>query len=267
MILLLVVLGMLDGLHRRSLLHALSAYTSFWPRLAARRTPYRKVLVMEAQSILNPEALTLFLYFVVPGFVALHFYDVIVPSERRSFGDAVIQLVSYSLFTNLLTFWAYQWVLGGINTGDFIDHYGWAYTLIYVPMTIAVVFVLPALLAIFAYKSRSERGMLQNVLGWFGIKHLPVNQMPTVWDAFFSQKPTLSLIFHMKDGETIVGAFGNRSFASAYPAEQVVYVEEIFMINEQTGFLEQTPSRSGAIIRFEDCDYIETIPQHPTNRQ
>jgi len=53
---------------------------------------------MEVKDILTPETLTLFLYFVVPGFIALQFYDAIVPGERRNFGESTIQLIAYSLF-------------------------------------------------------------------------------------------------------------------------------------------------------------------------
>ena len=54
------------------------------------------------ENILKPDTLTLFLYFVVPGFVAIKTFDLLIPTQRRDFGVELVQLVSYSLFNWVL---------------------------------------------------------------------------------------------------------------------------------------------------------------------
>jgi hypothetical protein len=53
--------------------------------------------VLKLGIILTPETLTLFLFFVVPGFLVIRVYDLIVSSEQRNFGRSVIDMVSCSL--------------------------------------------------------------------------------------------------------------------------------------------------------------------------
>ena len=43
-------------------------------------------------DLLRPETLVYFLFFVVPGFVAMRTYELIVPSEKRSFGESFVDL-------------------------------------------------------------------------------------------------------------------------------------------------------------------------------
>jgi hypothetical protein len=66
--------------------------------------------VVNLADILRLETLALFLFFVVPGFLAIRVYDLIVPSERRDFGQSVIDVVTYSLL-NLAVLRLYPLVL------------------------------------------------------------------------------------------------------------------------------------------------------------
>ena len=56
-------------------------------------------------ELLNTDTLTLFLFFVVPGFIAMRVYDLNVPSERRNFGEALVDVTSYSVFNLALFGW------------------------------------------------------------------------------------------------------------------------------------------------------------------
>lgn len=47
-------------------------------------------------EILKPETLIYFFLFVVPGFIAVRTYEVIVPQERRNFGETFVDLIAYS---------------------------------------------------------------------------------------------------------------------------------------------------------------------------
>ncbi len=191
---------------------------------------------MELKDVLKPEALQLFLFFVVPGFWALQFYDIIVPSERRNFGESLIQVITYGLMTNLVFYWLYHLVLDVLNNHDFHAHHQWLYAVGDGLLIIAYVFLAPALLAILVYRARTgRRGPINWVLRLFRIRHVAMDPLPTAWDKYFSRRNPCAIIFHMKDGRgMIAGAFGDESYASAYPATQQIYLEKQLQIDPAT---------------------------------
>jgi len=88
-----------------------------------------------------------------------------------------------------------------------------------------------------------------------------MDPLPTAWDKYFSRRNPCAIIFHMKDGRgMIAGAFGDESYASAYPATQQIYLEKQLQIDPATKKLSEMDVGMGVIINFEECEYIETVP-------
>ena len=56
-------------------------------------------------DLLDIDRLTLFLFLVVPGFIAVKVYDLLVPAGRRNFGDALVDVISYSVLNLALFGW------------------------------------------------------------------------------------------------------------------------------------------------------------------
>ena len=100
-------------------------------------------------GLLKPETLSLFLVFVVPGFVAMKFHDLMVPAARRSFGDSIIEVVSYSMLNLALLFWA---VILLHRDGFPEEHRFWYFVGMF-----GIVFVAPVLLAVAARHARQSR--------------------------------------------------------------------------------------------------------------
>ncbi|MDP9478384.1 MAG: DUF6338 family protein [Actinomycetota bacterium] len=95
-------------------------------------------------GILTPEALALFLYFVVPGIVLVKVYDLLVPSARREASAAFLDALSYSFMLLAVGFWPYLLlVLAGGGLSD------WQYYGLLFALTVAQAFVVPVLLAVF----------------------------------------------------------------------------------------------------------------------
>src|SRR5215212_2216247 len=107
-------------------------------------------VMVSAGDILRPDTLALFLFFVVPGFVAMSVYDLIVPTERRKFGDHIIDLISYSFAILLLWAWPFLWLFGGRQD------YTLEYFVGFFIAVILIAFVTPALLAVGYYKLRTS---------------------------------------------------------------------------------------------------------------
>jgi len=216
------------------------------------------------ENILKPETLTLFLYFVVPGFITLQIYDVIVPSERRNFGESLIQLVSYSLITRGLLFWAFP-IVDAIGMPSFrsanIPAYA-AYIIVNGIFILLAFVVMPMLLALSVYALRvSGRRPINAVMRKLHLHAAVLDPAPTAWDKFFNIDEPCIIAFHTKDEGVIWGGFSTNSFASAHPAPNQVYVEQVLIVDPTTRQYKRVANSKGAIINLEECHYIEMFSQ------
>lgn len=190
-------------------------------------------------ELLNTDSLSLFLYFVVPGFVAMKVYDLIVPSERRKFGESLIEVVSFSMVNLALTFW----IIAEINKPEFRSNNSF----LYYAATFLVVSVVPAGLAIATHKFLTSRFLRGRML----------HPTPTGWDYFFDKGQSCWILFHLKSGTKLGGLYGENSFASSFPNEQEVYVQEIWRVDELGRFVEKVQGTAGTVIKRDDCKLIE----------
>lgn len=86
------------------------------------------------------------------------------------------------------------------------------------------------------------------------IKH----PIPKAWDYFFSRTDPCFIIIHLKNGDLIGGYFGPKSFASSYPAEEDIFIERVWVINEQAEFQSNYVDGSkGVLINKSAIDYME----------
>lgn len=190
-------------------------------------------------ELLNTSNLSLFLYFVVPGFVAMKIYDLIVPSERRNFGESLIEVVSFSMLNLAFTFW----IIAEINKPEFRSNS----PVLYYLATFLVVSVVPAVLAVVTHKFLVSRFLRGRAL----------HPTPTGWDYFFAKGQACWILFHLKSGTKLGGLYGENSFASSFPNEQEVYVQEIWRVDERGRFVERVQGTAGAVIKREECKLIE----------
>lgn len=193
-------------------------------------------------GLLNPTVLVLAVFFVVPGFIAMKVYDLTTPSERRNFGNSLIEVVSFSLLNLLL--WSWLLLLIDVQTFPY-DHPVLTYLL-----TLLVAVLSPIFLAILFRKVLDSRFLRSWLL----------DPSPTGWDGFFRRRESCWVLFHLKDDDkTVVGGYyGTESVASSHPHKQQVYVEEIWKVDQTTHkFIEKVDRTHGAIMSAEECLFIE----------
>lgn len=194
-------------------------------------------------EVLKPETLALFLFFIVPGFVAVRVYDLIVPSERRNFGESFVDLIAYSLLILTVWFLPFYALVSNRDSLKTGQYYG-----LFALGVVLVVVISPVVLAVAVYKLRTADFFRGRV----------VHPSPTGWDWFFGKKPrTAYILFHLKSGEVVGGFFGGKSAASSYPNTQQVYIEEVWNLSDDYKFLHKVDQTNGAIINKEDCNVIE----------
>lgn len=190
-------------------------------------------------DLLSPDKLNLFLFFVVPGFVSLKTYDLMVPSARRDLSQSIIEVVSFSMVNLAIWYWLVD-LLSAHNVRTNQP------ALFYIAMFV-VLLISPALLAfgvVSLLRSRRLRG-----------KFLHPTPMP--WDYVFGKGSSYWLLFHLKSGQKVGGYYSQHSFASSFPRPQEIYVEHLWRVSPEGLFLEKIDRTAGAIVRADECVMIE----------
>jgi hypothetical protein len=81
-------------------------------------------------------------------------------------------------------------------------------------------------------------------------------QMPTAWDWYFSQRPNVILLVHMKNGDEIIGYFGEKSYATSFPNDGSIYLEKVYTKNEK-GKVTAVKNSNGILIANNEYLLIE----------
>jgi hypothetical protein len=196
-----------------------------------------------------PEAVILLLYLIVPGYVVVKVYDLLAPGERRSFGEAIIDILAWSFILMLFWFWPF------IALYEYGDTLGtWLHYLILFGITILAVFVTPVLAGYLLYTVR-HRGFIRRTA-----KGSSSHPSPTSWDWFFSENANNYYVrFHLKTGEKLGGYYGENSFATSFPHKQEVYIEEEWHLDEDGKFTEPIEGTKGTIVNREDCSLVQFL--------
>ncbi len=81
--------------------------------------------------------------------------------------------------------------------------------------------------------------------------------IPKAWDYHFGKEEPYWVLITLKDGKKIGGFLGTHSFASSFPAEEDLYIEELWVIDEEGKFKERIENSGGCLIRRNDINFIE----------
>lgn len=192
-------------------------------------------------NIWDESKLFLFIAFVVPGFIAIKAYELLSPSIAVDSSKQLIDAVSYSCINYSLLFWP----IFIVESNEVSRSNPSLYALFYM----FVLFVFPVAI-VFAWRFLREREWLQ--------MYLP---HPTLkpWDFVFAKRGTFWVIVTLKNGEKIAGLFGSNSFASSAPAEEQIYLEERWLLNEDGGFERPLVKSSGVIVLSSEISSVELI--------
>lgn len=85
------------------------------------------------------------------------------------------------------------------------------------------------------------------------------NLFPRPWDFVFREESSYWVIVHLKDGNKIGGIYGKDSFASGYPHEEQIYLEELWELDKNGGFVKPLDKSKGMIILKDEIFAIELL--------
>ena len=181
----------------------------------------------------------LFLVLVLPGFISLKVYDLVIASEKRDFSKSIIESICFSV----LNFSALSVLLVYISTSDFVANHPVQYW-----ASIILIFLIMPILWPFIFLRISNTAYLKKYI-------LSPYKQP--WDYVFSKKEVMWVVLHMKNGRVIRGKYGKKSFASSYPSERQIYLEELWKGGSNGGIKSKVKRTSGVIISQDEISHIE----------
>ncbi|MBD9582952.1 hypothetical protein IB269_16290 [Delftia sp. DLF01] len=190
-------------------------------------------------DIWNVDKLVLFIAFVIPGFLLLKTSAVLGLDSAADSSKQVIDAVAYSCINYAVLAWP---ILKVESSGLRISNKE-----MYVAFYAFVVLVAPILLA-FGWKFLRTTQQLQKI-----VPH-PVGKP---WDFFFRQRQRYWVLVTFKDGKQVGGRYDSRSFASATPAGEQLYLEEAWALNDTGGFERPRQDSAGILILGNELRSIE----------
>lgn len=185
------------------------------------------------------DKLTLFIVFVIPGFITLKTYGLLAATGRRESSQQLIDAVAYSCINYaILAFPIFTLESGGLRTSAPYWYFGiWALFLLVTPVTLACTF----------WKLRSTD---------FFQKTLP-HPVGKPWDFLFAQRRQLWSVVTLKDGRKVGGLFGSKSFASSHPYAPELYLEDAWLVNAEDGLERIRTATAGILIAGSEISTIE----------
>lgn len=189
-------------------------------------------------NIWDTDKLILFIAFAIPGFISIKTYDLLLPSERREVGKSLVDAVAYSCVNYSLLSWLilldqkYQWAK---------NYPAWHIILVFL-----VLFAFPVIWAwTFVWLRKQD---------FFKI-YAP-HPIPKPWDYVFGNGQSYWVVVELSGGEIIGGMYDTKSFASSYPAEEQLYIQQLWEIEDNDKFIKPLERSHGAIISASEIKLI-----------
>jgi hypothetical protein len=162
-----------------------------------------------------------------------------VPGERRDFSKSLFEVISYST----LNFGALFWLIVPIQRGDFSRSHFVLFSL----AVILIMVIFPACWpVVFLRLSR-----------WRRVAKYFVHPIRKPWDYVFGKRCPFWIIVHLQSGQKLGGRFDTESFASSDPAEEQIYLQEVWILDEAGRFIGQVERSRGIIIMKSEIRAVE----------
>lgn len=181
-------------------------------------------------EILNMDNLLLFIVFIIPGFISIKVYNLLVPSTEKDSSKLVIDAITYSCINYAL--FAAPIVL--MDRYFKFSDFPFLNTVFYS----FLLFFSPILLPYILFKIRKVK---------FIQKYIP-HPTKRPWDFVFSQRKSYWVIVTLKNGKKYAGKYNTNSFTSSYPENEQIYLEESWVMSAEGGFYRSRDASEGIII-------------------
>lgn len=204
----------------------------------------------------NLDKLTIVIVFAIPGFLMLKTNAVLGLEPPTDSSKQIVDAVAFSCINYAVLAWPILQIetagLRHTQPNFYMAFYGFA------------VLIAPVLLAI-GWRMLRCTQLFQRIL-----------PHPTArpWDFVFRKRVPYWIVVTFKDGKQVAGKYSGKSFSSAAPAPEQLYLEEAWVLNEDGGFERSRTNSAGLLvlgsevrtveffsIKEEDQSDEESIPQ------
>lgn len=188
-------------------------------------------------TFLAPDQVPLFLLLMLPGFISRKVYDLQIPGNQDDAGRYALDALGYGTLNAALWIAPLNWLTPSLQSH---------------PLELWLV----ALLVLIG----SPVGLGVAAVRLLQSKHLrrwARHPVPMAWDYYFGRSTPCWMLFRLKNGKSIGGYFGLRSFASSYPHGRDIYIEQAWVVNDTGQFVRAVPDSAGALISFDECELVE----------
>ena len=168
----------------------------------------------------------------MPGYLFMRVWRLLVPSKDFKLKDHIPEVIVISVI---------HFALFRLLASQIDKPVTWWILLILFLVPI------PVTLAIALKKFRNSKLMQGRIL----------HPVPRAWDYFFGMGKPCFMLIHLKNGDSIGGLYGWKSFASSFPEAEDIYLEEIWEMDERGIFLEKLDGSTGALVNSSNIEYIE----------
>ena len=190
-------------------------------------------------NIWEADKLILFIAFVIPGFISIKVYELLIPSQDKDSSRQVLDAITYSCINYGILIIPIMWA----ESSSFNQNHPGVYKLFY----FFVLFVFPIIWVLLWKRIRS----------WDVFQDSVPHPTRKPWDYVFSKRKWYWVIVTLKNGEKIAGKYANQSFSSSAPADEQIYLEEAWVLNEDGGFDRPRSNTEGIIVVSNEISTVE----------
>jgi len=181
----------------------------------------------------------LFLVLVLPGFISLKVYTLLVASETIDYSKSLVEAICYSV----LNFSFFAWLIAIISKNSFAENSPILYWI-----AIAIIFLIAPSVWPFVFLWLSKQKIFKKII---------ISPYKQPWDYIFNDRESMWVAIHLKNGDVLRGKYGLNSAASAYPSEKEIYLEELWAPVENKKFGYKIKRTKGVIVLKDEISYIK----------
>jgi hypothetical protein len=190
-------------------------------------------------NIWEADKLVLFIAFVIPGFISIKTYELLYPGVQRDSSKQLVDAVAYSCVNYSLLIWPIMAVEASDWKNGDPDLYVMFYMFVLVgsPVTLSLM-----------WKFIRTRKVFQKTVAHPILKP---------WDYVFSQRQRYWVKVTLRNGTKLGGRYAEKSFASSAPADEQIYMEESWVVNDKGGLDRPKNRTAGVLVASSEIAFIE----------
>jgi hypothetical protein len=154
-------------------------------------------------DIFQIDKISLFIIFIIPGFISMKIWGFMVPTKTRNMNEIFLDVITYSCLNFTLTSWLIV-IIG--KEGFQKEHFN-----LFVVCLLLILFVFPIVWPV----------LLRFIVQTKYVSKRVLHFIPSAWDFHFNKGEQQYVLIHLTDGHKIGGLWG---FSSSYPNPEDIYI-------------------------------------------